>query len=130
MIIFKMLLYFFMCMLVYNTPTHTMATQNNQSDMETAYIEERAKNAEEVQKRDLEHYAFLIKCLVAAVIIVIILILLVLNSKRPNIKLLLALSVALSAVCLGIGYYKGKYDLILNIEDNIIIFLRKSFFRT
>ena len=65
----------------------------------------------------------------AAVVIVIILILLVLNSKRPNIKLLLALSAALSAVCLGIGYYKGKYDLILNIEDNIIIFLRKSFFR-
>ena len=105
------------------------AMQNNQSDMETAYIEERAKNAEEVQKRDLEHYAFLIKCLVAAVIIVIILILLVLNSKRPSVNLVCALFTALSALCLCVGYYKGKYDLILNIEDNIIIFLRKSFFR-
>lgn len=106
-----------------------MDTQTNQSDMETAYIEERAKNAEEVKKKDLEHYAFLIKCLLVAVIIVIILILFALDSKRPSVQQILVLSTALSALCLCIGYYKGKYDLILNIEDNIIIFLRKSFFR-
>lgn len=104
-----------------------MDTIKDQSALETAYIEERAKNAEEVKKKDLEHYAFLIKCLVVAV--VIILILFALDSKRPSIKQILALSTALSALCLGIGYYKGKYDLILNIEDNIIVFLRKSFFR-
>lgn len=106
-----------------------MDTIKDQSALETAYIEERAKNAEEVKKKDLEHYAFLIKCLVVAVVIVIILILFALDSKRPSIKQILTLSTALSALCLGIGYYKGKYDLILNIEDNIIVFLRKSFFR-
>ena len=96
---------------------------------ETAYIEERANHAEEVQKKDLDHYTFLIRVVLLAIVIIIILILLALNTKKPNIKLILLLSAALSVACICLGYYKGKYDLVLNIEDNIIIFLRKSFLR-